>query len=112
MNHKEAIGQYEFTSLPQALFSMTGVLLPCIDKSKLMTILEVSPKDGPADCAKLPENVSVNDVQLPQKEVTIIDGIAVVHAIGKPCQHGLKKNEQSWPIISLLHWTAMPMTVR
>ena len=40
---KEAIGQHEFTSLPRALFKVTGELLPCTDKSKLMTILEQLP---------------------------------------------------------------------
>ena len=84
MNLKEAIGQYEFASLPQALFSMTGALPQCIDKNKLIAILEELPKDRVADGAQLPEHVTIDDVQLPQEEVSIIDGIAVVHAMDKP----------------------------
>ena len=43
INLKESIGQHEFTSLPRALFSVSGALLPATDKSKLMAILESCP---------------------------------------------------------------------
>lgn len=43
MNLKESIGQHEFMSLPQALFLVSGELLPCTDKSKLMGLLEDLP---------------------------------------------------------------------
>ena len=39
MNLKESIGQHEFTSLPRALFTVSGELLPRTDKSKLMAVL-------------------------------------------------------------------------
>jgi len=40
MNLKKIIGQHEFTSLPRALFTVSGELLPGTDKSKLMAVLE------------------------------------------------------------------------
>ena len=45
MNLKESIGQDEFTSLPRALFTVSGELLPCTDKSKLMAVLEDLPNN-------------------------------------------------------------------
>ena len=43
MNLKDSIGEHEFTSLPQALFTVSGEVLPCTDKSKLMAVLEDLP---------------------------------------------------------------------
>ena len=43
INLKASIGQHEFTSLPQALFAASSELLPWMDKSKLMNILEELP---------------------------------------------------------------------
>jgi len=58
INLKEGTGQHEFTSLPLALFTMSGVL-PSTDKSKLVAILEELPnKTGgdqqPEETAPLP----------------------------------------------------------
>lgn len=36
INQKEAIGNYEFTLTPRALFAPDGTVLPCHDKSKLI----------------------------------------------------------------------------
>jgi len=43
INLKDSVGDHEFTSVPGALFSVTGELLPCTDKSKVMHILEELP---------------------------------------------------------------------
>jgi len=45
INLKNSVGDHEFTSVPRALFSVTGKLLPCTDKSKLMHILEEQPTE-------------------------------------------------------------------
>jgi len=45
INLKDSVGDHEFTSVPRALFSVTGKLLPCTDKSKLMHILEELPTE-------------------------------------------------------------------
>ena len=39
INHKEAIGNHEFTVSPRTLFASDGTILPCLDKSKLIHIL-------------------------------------------------------------------------
>ena len=39
INQKEAIGNYEFTLTPRALFAPDGTILPCLDKSKLIHLL-------------------------------------------------------------------------
>lgn len=93
LNLKEAIGQHEFTVLPRALFAIDGTLLPCTDKSKLMSILEELPNHDKSKDGQQVENTTVADVQpetstesvlLPQKKVTVMDGMAIVQAMGKP----------------------------
>ena len=39
INQKEAIGNHEFTLTPRALFAPDGTILPCLDKSKLIHLL-------------------------------------------------------------------------
>ena len=88
INLKEAIGQHEFTSLPRALFGVTGALLPCTDKSKFMAILEELPKQKTVVDIQQPENIQSDDIPLPPKKVTVIDDMAVVQAMGKPAWIG------------------------
>ena len=76
INLKEGIGQHEFTSLPRALFTVSGELLPSTDKSKLMAILEELPNKIGGD--QQPENVTSETAPLPRRKVTVIDGMAVV----------------------------------
>jgi hypothetical protein len=40
IDQKHAIGNFEFTLIPRALFTPDGALLPCTDKSKLIPLLE------------------------------------------------------------------------
>ena len=40
IDQKQAVGTYEFTLTPRALFSPNGSVLPCNDKSKLIHVLE------------------------------------------------------------------------
>ena len=37
---QDLIGRYEFSCVPRSVFALDRSLLPCTDKSKLMTILE------------------------------------------------------------------------
>ena len=81
---KEAIGQYEFKLVPRSMFSADGGMLHCPSKSVLMNILDKLNSTPPAD-----NTVSQNSSglqQLPvQKKVCIIDGMAEVQALDKPC---------------------------
>ena len=40
IDQKNAVGNYEFTLTPRALFAPDGSMLPCTDKSKLIHSLE------------------------------------------------------------------------
>ena len=48
IDQKQAVGNYEFTQTPRALFTPNGDILPCTDKSKLIHLLEKIAK-GTAD---------------------------------------------------------------
>ena len=45
ISQKDAIGNYEFTLTPRALFAPDGTVLPCQDKSKLIHLLIKLAKD-------------------------------------------------------------------
>lgn len=62
---------------------MDGTLLPCTDKSKLMGILENLPKKS-TSTSQRPEDVNPEQTPPSPKKVTVIDGMAVVQAMGKP----------------------------
>ncbi|KAK1879681.1 Acetyl-coenzyme A carboxylase carboxyl transferase subunit beta, partial [Dissostichus eleginoides] len=56
INQKEAIGNYEFTLTPRALFASNGTILPCHDKSKLINLLEkLTREDVPHEDHQLPQ---------------------------------------------------------
>ncbi|KAL5017091.1 hypothetical protein ScPMuIL_006680 [Solemya velum] len=71
-------------------FAIDGSLLPAIDKSSRMTILEKLPNlevigqgqqsESSAEDVEQPEDIT--DVLVPPKKATIIDGMTMVHAIG------------------------------
>jgi hypothetical protein len=82
INLKEAIGQHEFTAFPRALFAMDGSLLPCTDKSKLMNILEGLPSQVPVVDTQQTDQGTTEEVST--KKVIVVDGMAVVQAMGKP----------------------------
>ena len=82
INLKKGIGQHEFTSVPPALFTVSGELLPRTDKSKLMAILEELPNKTGGD--QQPEDVTNDTAPLPPRKVTVIDGKALVQAMCKP----------------------------
>ena len=46
IDQKDAVGNYEFTLTPRALFSPDGSMLPCTDKSNLAHNLEKLNSDG------------------------------------------------------------------
>jgi len=82
MSLKESIGQHEFTSLPRSLFTVSGELLPGTDKSKLVAVLEDLPNK--ISVGLQPEDVTNDIVPLKPRKATVIDGMAIVQAMGKP----------------------------
>jgi len=82
INLKEGIGQHEFTCLLRTLFTVSGELLPSTDKSKLMAILEELPNKSSGD--QQPQDVTNDTAPFPLRNVTVVDGMAVVQVMGKP----------------------------
>ena len=77
MNLKESKGQHEFMSLPRVPFKLSGDLLPCIDKSKMMDVLDDLPNKISVDLQ------DVTNVHLTPRTATVIDGMAIVQTMGK-----------------------------
>ena len=74
-NLQECIGEFEFAVFPRSLFALDGTMRSCAVKSKLMAILESLVVEPP------PTDNQPNSVA---GQVTIIDRMAVVQAMGKP----------------------------
>ena len=49
IDQKSAIGNFEFTLTPRALFAPDGSILPCAEKSKLIHCLEKLEKNNKTD---------------------------------------------------------------
>ena len=75
LNLQECIGEFEFAVFPRSLFALDGTMRSCAVKSKLMAILESLVVEPP------PTDNQPNSIA---GQVTIIDGMAVVQAMGKP----------------------------
>ena len=61
---------------------MSGELLPGTDKSKLMAVLEDLPNKISVDLQ--PGDVTNDIVPLKPRKATVINGMAIVQAMGKP----------------------------
>ena len=97
INQKEAIGNYEFTLTPRALFASDGTILPCHDKSKLIHLLEkLTKEDMPHEDHQLPQVGSstqqdVMDAGLsdltstdqPSRKIALVDGMVLVQKLRK-----------------------------
>ncbi|CAL8395103.1 unnamed protein product [Boreogadus saida] len=56
INQKEAIGYYDFTVTPRALFAPDGTILPCLDKSKFIHLLNKFATEETPQEDQQPEN--------------------------------------------------------
>ena len=90
LNQKEAIGNYEFTLTPRALFAPDGTFLPCLDKSKLIHLLE---KTCPlktslkldVQATKIPTDTGFADhtSDQPSRKLALVDGMVLVQKLSK-----------------------------
>ncbi|KAG1656418.1 hypothetical protein GQR58_023959 [Nymphon striatum] len=72
VDQKEAIGNFEFTLTPRALFAPSGFLLPCNDKSKFIHALtNLVPKE------------TTQTPIIPDKKIAVIDGMVLVQKLSK-----------------------------
>ncbi|KAJ8353332.1 hypothetical protein SKAU_G00208990 [Synaphobranchus kaupii] len=110
LDQKQAVGNYEFTQTPRALFAPNGDILPCTDKSKLIHLLEKLAKKDPADQnqpqaggVKLAKEVTADQDQPqaageapmatetlgssqdghPSRKIALVDGMVVVQKLTK-----------------------------
>ena len=73
INVQEAVGMYEFTVVPRALFAADGSMLHCPNKSALMSLLE---KEKPVSNEPVAPQVT-------RHKVDIVDGMAALQSLDK-----------------------------
>ncbi|KAJ4946949.1 hypothetical protein JOQ06_008992, partial [Pogonophryne albipinna] len=97
INQKESIGNYEFTLTPRALFASNGTILPCHDKSKLISLLEkLTREDVPHEDHQLPQAGSTThqdamdtgftdttSTDQPSRKIALVDGMVLVQRLSK-----------------------------
>ena len=90
IDQKNAVGNYEFTLTPRALFAPDGSMLPCTDKSKLIHNLEKlvnteeqteTPAADEQDDDRDPVSSSATSSTIPK--IAIVDGMVLVQKITK-----------------------------
>lgn len=97
INQKEAMGNYEFTLTPRALFACDGTILPCHDKSKLIHLLEkLTKEDMPHEDHQPPQVGSsthqdamdtgltdLTSTDQPGWKMVLVDGMVLVQKLSK-----------------------------
>ncbi len=97
INHKEAIGNYEFTLTPRALFAPDRTILPCHDKSKLIHLLEkLTKEDMPHEDHQPPQVGSsthqdtvdtgtqdLTSTDQRSRKIALVDGMVLVQKLSK-----------------------------
>ena len=80
IDQKYAIGNFEFTLTPRALFAPDGSILPCTDKSKLIHCLQELPIDEEVEAEQyeVTEERTEERTSTPNKRIAIVDGMVVV----------------------------------
>ena len=88
IDQKHAIGTYEFTLTPRALFSPDGSLLPCTDKSKLIHSLKsIADNDPSGENRSLgvkvneEENVVQTSDEGEHPKIAVVDGMVIVQKL-------------------------------
>ena len=84
INQKEAIGNYEFTLTPRALFAPDGTILRCMDKSKLIHLLNklTTTQPLPQD-DELPEDGMDTTQNVPSRKIALVDGMVLLQQMAK-----------------------------
>ena len=93
IDQKQAIGNYELTLTPRALFAQNGAMLPCTDKAKLIHLLEKLRAAEPPDDAQQqlqgvsglqgdavgPEKMDFTHTDgYPSRKIALVDGMVLV----------------------------------
>ena len=92
IDQKQAIGNYELTLTPRALFAPNGAMLPCTDKAKLIHLLELGAAEPPDDPQQQLQDasglqgdaVSLETIDFthtdgdPSRKIALVDGMVLV----------------------------------
>ena len=84
IDQNQAVGTYEFTSTPRALFSPNGSVLPCSDKSKLIHVLEMlTTRETTEADQQSDEDPIETDTDPPdhRRKIAVVDGMVLVQKI-------------------------------
>ncbi len=83
INQKEAIGNYEFTVTPRALFAPDGTILPCQDKSKLISLLNKLATEETLQEDPQPEDGMDTRSDAPIRKIALVDGMVLLQKMTK-----------------------------
>ena len=74
VDYSLTIGTYELTVIPRSLFTADDSFLPCIDKSKLINLLNALPGDN---------ELFITDLKISGHKVAIVVGMVVLQKLKK-----------------------------
>jgi hypothetical protein len=88
INQKNAVGNYEFTLTPRALFATDGSMLPCTDKSKLIHALEkLADSDGTDEQTTISatddDRTNAAGTSSTRSKIAIVDGMVLIQRMTK-----------------------------
>lgn len=84
INQKEAIGSHEFTLTPRVLCAPHGTILPCLDKSKLIHLLNKLETAETLQEDQQPEDGMDTTPDAPSRKIALVDGMVLQHMAKKP----------------------------
>jgi len=83
INQKDAIGNHKFILTPRALFAPDGTILPCLDKSKLIHLLNKLATAETAQEDQQPENGMDTTPDAPSRKIALVEGMVLVQQMAK-----------------------------
>ena len=83
INQKEAIGNYEFTMTPRALFAPDGTILPFLDKSKLIHLLNKFTTAETPQEDQQPENGMDTTPDALSRKIALVDAMVLLQKMAK-----------------------------
>ena len=83
INQKDAIGNHEFTLTPRALFAPDGTILPCLDKSKLIHLLnKLAAAETPQEDQQPEDGISTTP-NAPSRKTALVDGMVLLQKMAQ-----------------------------
>jgi len=79
--------KHEFTVTPRALFASDGTILPCLDKSKLMHLLNKLATAETPQVDQQPEDRMDTTQDAPSRKTALVDGMVLLQKMAKTSNH-------------------------